>query len=169
MRKQLKHFFTILMLTLISSPLYAMDAYGWVAGVENEFYKKKFAEKTKEYGTEDFDQLNDKKGDVKLKCAQALYLYGGHKALKEAFSAMKKGLVVTSDCDSPDKLGVFFSKVGASGKTKIIIMITPVDENQTKVIGEDYFYQFRIGEDIDKNLTESLLKKQIVGIIDQIK
>ena len=169
MRNLLKQALLSIPLILMTSSLHAMEAYGWIANSQNQFYKKKNAEKTKENGTENFDQLPNKKTDIELKCGQALYLYGGHTALKEAFNQMKKAVVITTDCTNPDKLGVFFSKVGASGKTKIIIMITPVDSTHTQTIGEEYLYQFMVGEEIDKKLVEWLNKKQILGVIDAIR
>lgn len=169
MKTLLKQTLPIITLMLMSSPLYAMGAYGWIANIENEFYKSDFAKLTKSRGTDKFDDLTDKQATVTLDCGKALYLYGGRDALKTAFKNKGKGFIVATNCTDPDKLGVFVSTVDAGLKTKQIIMITPADSKVVNVVGEEYLYKFKPLDSVKKNLTESLITKELVRLIDNLE
>ncbi|WP_157270160.1 hypothetical protein [Azohydromonas aeria] len=149
--------------TLLCTPVRAMEAYGWVALADNDFHKSKFADQVKAHGTDDFDSMTTAQGDVVLDCGKALFLYGGRKALKEAFDGTRKAFIIQSRCDKPRKLAVFVSTVGVRMglATKQIIMITPANSDSVGTIGEEYMYKYQPDKDAKSNLYETIAKSQL--------
>ena len=66
---------------------------------------------------------------------------GGRTALVGALRDITTEIAVVSTCADKAHLGVFFSTVGATGKTKQIVMITPADKSVVKAVGEEYLYK----------------------------
>jgi hypothetical protein len=118
-----------------------MDAYGRRSGFKAEFYDPINAKNIKSAGSDNFNLFPNGEGIIELGCDDAFYLYGGRTALVGALKEVTTEIAVVSTCADKAQLGVFFSTVGATGKTKQIVMITPADKSVVKAVGEEYLYK----------------------------
>lgn len=146
-----------------------MQAYGWKAHIENEFYTKKNALLVKERGTDNFDTLTNARGDIELDCGEALFLYGGRSALLAAFKKLRKAFILQSSCANPKLLGVFAGEVTAAVlKSKRIIMIAPADGSVVNTIGEEYLYKYDDTRAATENLYDGITGRQLKVILDRL-